>query len=104
MNKLMSLSEKPTAVIAMNDLVAAGALQAIVRLGFTIPEDFSLIGFDNSFITDLVTPSISSIQYHYEAYGQTLINVAIDAVCGNRPPSLTKVEPSLVIKSSCRKM
>jgi len=103
MNKLMSLSEKPTAIIALNDLMAAGALQAITRLGFSVPEDFSLLSFDNSFITDLLTPSISGIEYHYDAYGQTLINVALDAIEGNRPPALTIMTPTLVIKGSCRK-
>jgi len=104
MNRLMSLSQKPTAVIAMNDLMAAGALQAITRLGYTVPGEFSLIGFDNSFITDLSTPSISSIDYHYETYGQQLINVALEVINGSRSPALTIVTPSLVIKGSCRKM
>lgn len=104
MNRLMSLSEKPTAVITINDLMAAGALQAILRLGFTVPGDFSLVSFDNSFITDLVTPSISGIDYHYDSYGQTLIDIALAAINGKRPSPLTIVKPSLIIKSSCRKI
>jgi len=103
MNRLMGLEEKPTAVIAINDLTAAGALQAIVRLGYSVPGDFSLFSFDNSFITDLMTPSISGIEYHYDRYGQLLIDIALDAINGKNPPMLTMVTPSLVIKGSCRK-
>ncbi len=102
MNKLMSLAEKPTAVIGVNDLMAAGALRAIARLGFTVPADFSLIGFDNSYISDLMMPSVSSINYHYATYGKMLIDIALDAIEGKSPPQLTVIKPSLVIKESCR--
>ncbi len=104
MNKMLSLPEKPTAVIGINDMMITGAMQSIMRLGYTIPGDFSLIGFDNSFITDLVVPSITSIKYHYGTYGQRLIGVALDAIEGKHPPKLTMVKPSLVIKNSCKKI
>lgn len=104
MNRLLCLNEKPTAVIAINDLMAAGALQAIVHLGYSVPGDFSLMGFDNSYMSDLMAPPISSIEYHYDTYGRKLIDVALRAIDGEGPPRLTKISPSLVIKSSCQKI
>lgn len=104
MNTLLSLDEKPTAVIAINDLMAAGALQAIMRLGYAVPNDFSLIGFDNSFISDLMVPSITSLKYHYGTYGKELISAAIDVIEGREPPRVKVMRPSLMIKNSCKKI
>ncbi len=104
MKRLLSLAEPPTAVIATNDLMAAGALQAILRLGYSVPEDFSIVGFDDSFITDLTEPHISSVHYDYAAYAEKLISTALSAIAG-RPCARTVVLPtSLTVKESCRKI
>ena len=47
MQKLLKLADPPTAVLAANDATAAGAMHCVHELGFTIPGDISLIGFDN---------------------------------------------------------
>lgn len=104
MRRLFSLDDMPTAVIGINDLMTAGAMKVIQQLGYTVPGDFSLIGFDNSFIADLMGPSITSIEYHYETYGKMLISTALDAIEGNNPPKLTMVKPSLAVKYSCRRV
>lgn len=104
MNRLLSLSEPPTAVIATNDLMAAGALQAVLRLGYAVPGDFSIIGFDDSIITDLTEPHISSVHYDYAAYGQTLIDTALAAIAGEPCARETVVSVSLTVKDSCRRI
>lgn len=45
--ELMSLPDRPTAVFAMNDMMALGAMDAAVQVGINVPEDLSIIGFDN---------------------------------------------------------
>jgi LacI family transcriptional regulator len=104
MNRLLNLQERPTAVIAINDLTAAGALQAIVHSGYRVPDDFSLLSFDNSFIAGLMTPSITGLDYRYDAYGRMLIDTALGAIKEKKPQGVTRVQPTLVIKDSCRKV
>ena len=104
MKRLLSLAQPPTAVIATNDLMAAGALQAILRLGYAVPGDFSLIGFDDSLITDLTEPNISSVHYDYELYATMLIETALCMIAGE-PCARERVIPiSLSVKDSCRKV
>ena len=104
MKRLLSLAEPPTAVIATNDLMAAGALQAILRLGYSVPSDFSIIGFDDSLITDLTEPNISSMHYDYRLYGKRLIDTALAAMEGEPCPRRTVIPVSLSVKASCRKI
>jgi len=104
MKRLLSLAEPPTAIVAINDLVAAGALQAILRLGYTVPNDFSIIGFDDSMITDLTEPNISSIHYDYAFYGRKLIDTALSAMAGEPCERFYVIPTTLSVKESCRKI
>ncbi len=49
--------ERPTAVIGINDIFAAGVMQAIYEAGLRVPEDISAIGFDNTYISRIASPS-----------------------------------------------
>jgi len=104
MKRLLSLAEPPTAVIATNDLMAAGALQAILRLGYSVPNDFSIVGFDDSLITDLTEPNISSVHYDYAAYARKLIDTALAAIAGEPCARTCVIPASLTVKESCRKV
>lgn len=104
MKRLLSLEKPPTAVIGTNDLMAAGALQAVTRLGYSVPNDFSIVGFDDSLITDLTQPHISSVGYDYQAYGRALISAAMSAIAGTEAERRSVIAPKLVVKDSCRKI
>lgn len=62
MNHLLKLEDKPTAVFCASDMLAIGATQAIKEAGLSVPEDFSIIGFDGIDIGQMVTPRLSTIK------------------------------------------
>lgn len=65
--KLLALSKPPTAIFAANDLMAIGALKALQDMGLSVPNDVSVMGFDNIEISNLCTPSLTTInQPKYE--------------------------------------
>lgn len=59
---LAQVSTPPTAIIAFNDRLANGALQAIQHAGMKVPEDISVIGFDNSEQARYTVPKLSSVE------------------------------------------
>lgn len=62
MKKLLGLSKIPTAVFCSNDDMAVGAMRAVFESGLRIPEDISIIGFDNSIVCNYVTPALTTIK------------------------------------------
>jgi len=60
-NALLKLSDPPTAIFAVNDLMAIGAMKAIQESGLCIPEDISVVGFDNISMTNLCTPPLTTV-------------------------------------------
>lgn len=100
MGAMLAEGSIPTAVIAVNDFTAVGAMKSIREAGFRIPEDISVISHDNSYMAELVTPTLTSVEYHYQHFGEMLIQTAIRAIDGEEPPACQWVEPTLVVRSS----
>ena len=61
MKNLLLLPQPPTAVITSNDLTAIGALGAIHEAGLKVPDDFSLIGFDDISFAHLTQPPLTTV-------------------------------------------
>lgn len=62
MKQLLNLSNIPTAVFCSNDDMAVGAIKAIVEEGLRVPEDISIIGFDDSIFSSFLSPALTTIK------------------------------------------
>lgn len=78
--ELMRLPEPPTAIFSLNGTEAAGAFRAIKELGLRIPDDVSLLTFDNYSWTALVTPPLDVIEQPVEEMGLAAVEIVLDAV------------------------
>jgi LacI family transcriptional regulator len=67
---LLDLPEPPTAIFASNDVMAMGVMNAVRNRGLHIPEDISIIGFDNIPSTAMVFPSLTTVQQPLEQMGR----------------------------------
>ena len=103
-NKVLDLEERPTAIIAINDFAASGAVRAIKEHGLRIPEDISLVSFDNTYIAELTIPKLTSIDYDYEGYGRALIETAVKAAEGKDVEMVQMITPKLVVRESSGKL
>ncbi|MCL2842475.1 MAG: LacI family transcriptional regulator [Oscillospiraceae bacterium] len=73
----------PTAVIAMNDLMAIGAMDAIREAGLQVPQDISVMGFDNREISTFVWPKLTTAEIDLKGIGFTAAQMAIAQMGGN---------------------
>ena len=101
--RLMRLGRLPTALLGLNDVITAGMLQGLLGLGLRVPEDMSLLSFDDTYITDITTPHLTAIQYDYAEYARLLVGAALAAATGRPAPMNQLVAPRLAVKESCVK-
>ncbi|GLI00206.1 LacI family DNA-binding transcriptional regulator [Phytohabitans aurantiacus] len=97
------LSRHPsTAVIAYNDLVAIGLIQALAARGVAVPRDVSVVGFDNVYAGELVTPALTTVAAPLHAMGLTAVRNLLAVIRGARPHAREPVMlPSrLVVRAS----
>ncbi len=90
-----------TAVACANDEMAAGALDAARERGLAIPEDLSLIGFDNVFLTRYTHPKLSSIDCPIDEMGRMAARCALRDVYGrNGLEIINRYQPTVVMRES----
>lgn len=80
MERLLELEEPPTAVITCNDVVALSAMKAIRKKGLRIPEDFSVIGYNNIDVSSLVHPALTTIETPALALGEKAAEMLIQLI------------------------
>mgnify|MGYP003664021102 CR=1 FL=1 len=98
---LLALPRPPTAMILSSDILAAGALQAVYAAGMRVPDDISLIGFDDS-ISDLLSPPMTSIGRPMSEFARVAFDLALAHVDDAQLPPRTEILPMrLVERSSC---
>jgi LacI family transcriptional regulator len=74
MEKLLALRDRPTAVVATNDVVAVGALMACRKAGVGVPGEISITGVDNTDLGATQTPALTSIQTPIMEVGRIAAN------------------------------
>jgi LacI family transcriptional regulator len=98
-----------TALLAFDDMSAFGAIRALNRAGIRVPEQCSVIGFDDVATSALYTPSLTTIRQPMEAMGASSVGIVVDginAVLEKREVGAThrKVAPELVVRESTRSL
>ena len=73
-----------TAVFATSDEMAVGAMRCIHDHGLRVPEDISVIGFDDLAIADMITPKLTTVRQDFEQIGSEAVHFLMDIVEGKR--------------------
>lgn len=104
-NELFNRGAKFTALVACNDAVAIGAMRALKEKGLSVPEDFSVVGFDDIELCDHVEPRLTSIRVPKEDLGAYALRVLARSIKqGEQPISSMLIDPSLVVRESTRSL
>jgi LacI family transcriptional regulator len=103
--ELLQKKKKFTALLAFDDLTALGAIRALAKAGISVPEQCSVIGFDDVAISGLSVPSLTTVRQPLETMGATAVNIVMEAIKAgheNRDWSVVaqKLHAELVIRDS----
>lgn len=98
---LLARSDRPTAVIAVNDLQAIAVLRAAADLGLSVPDDVSVAGFDDVPFSRLLTPSLTSVHRDTEWVGRTAFRLLLERMADPLLPRRTeRADSQLVVRES----
>ncbi|HDL2106267.1 TPA: substrate-binding domain-containing protein [Mannheimia haemolytica] len=101
MNALLAQSEKPTAVFACSDTIALGAYQAIWQQGLRIPQDISIIGYDDIELAKYLPPPLSTISQPKAELGRLAVETLLKRIRFKSTDFQTiMLEPELVLRHS----
>ncbi|WP_047152679.1 LacI family DNA-binding transcriptional regulator [Aneurinibacillus tyrosinisolvens] len=99
--QLFDREERPTAIFACNDVLAISALQAARERGITIPNELSLVGFDNTIMARIVDPPLTSVAQPIHDMGRRVVDILVSKVeDGNAMKQRIVLMPELIIRGS----
>ena len=101
MNQAFKKHKKIDAVFAINDLIARGAIDAIKDKGLKIPKDISIIGFDNTSISKLLNPSLSTVDSQLYNQGKIAAQLLLDRITNpTSSPKRIVLDCNLILRES----
>nr|WP_321512807.1 substrate-binding domain-containing protein [uncultured Pseudodesulfovibrio sp.] len=105
MQRLNDLAERPTALFVCNDMMAIGIISEASRLGISVPDDLSLVGYDDIYIARHAAPPLTTIHQPKGEIAAMAVDTLIDRLDSKRTKGkVIKIEPTLVKRRSVRKI
>ncbi|MGG2198515.1 MULTISPECIES: LacI family DNA-binding transcriptional regulator [Paenibacillus] len=99
--ELLQRAERPTAIFCCNDLLAIGALQAAKELGLRVPEQLSIVGFDNTILATVTEPPLTTVSQPTEEMGKLAVDLLLSQLKKEEGGSRrTVLQPELVTRRS----
>ena len=98
--KLLSLPEPPTAIVFDSDLLAVTGLGVAQRMGFSVPDDVSIVGWDDSLISQVVHPPLTAITRDIIGFGVDAARQLLAAIDGEATEDVETVRGELTTRGS----
>lgn len=93
----------PTAIFACNDMMAMGIINAANKLGLSVPQDISIIGYDDVYISNFMVPPLTTIHQPKYRLGKTAVDTLLQRIENRvQEPDIVQLEPTLVIRDSVK--
>jgi LacI family transcriptional regulator len=101
--KLLEKKLRPTAVIFMSGLTTLGGIRAVKELSLKVPEDLSVVSFDDFETAELLNPPLTTIVQPAKEFGRKAIEILVKLIGGKQVrPNVTILSPELLLRESCR--
>jgi LacI family transcriptional regulator len=103
MNELLKLDDRPTAVMASNDLTAIGMMSAIRKAGLSVPKDISVVGFDDIWLAAFTEPPLTTVLFPRDQVAEQACRALMSGLAAPQKdgkPSEYRVDTHLIVRES----
>lgn len=99
--ELLGLGDRPQAIFATNDTIAIGVVKVALQMGLSIPDDISIIGYDDSNLSAIIEPELSTVRIDKEEMGRLAANKLIDILQGEeRSKEIIECQTTLILRGT----
>jgi DNA-binding LacI/PurR family transcriptional regulator len=99
---LLRVDPPLTAIFCYNDLTAIGVLKALKQAGHRVPDDMSLVGFDDIALASYVEPALTTVEQRKQQMGQTAMEMLLRLLSGDKSVTNVVLPGRLVERASCK--
>ncbi|MCA9839025.1 MAG: LacI family DNA-binding transcriptional regulator [Trueperaceae bacterium] len=98
------LSSSFSALFVGNDQMALGAIHALHEHGLSVPEDISIVGFDDIPEAAFFYPPLTTVQQNFTDLGKQSVSFLLDLLANNQPEDQTPINPKLIVRESTKRI
>ena len=98
--RLLSLANRPTAIVYDNDVMAVAAMKMAADMGIRVPDELSIVSWDDSFLCAMSVPSITALSRDVVGRGRRAARMLLDVIAGKPVESYTDDDSELVFRDS----
>ena len=99
--EILRMKDRPTAVVASNDLMAIGFMNACDEANVKIPDEIAVVGMDNTALAARITPKLTSVAMMQEEIGRNAAQLLMDSLCnGSAQKEKIRLLPRLIVRDS----
>ncbi|WP_432932858.1 substrate-binding domain-containing protein [Microbispora sp. CA-135349] len=102
-NMIVTMKDPVTAIACMNDMTALGVLQGLGRHGVHVPEEISVIGYDDVTFASRLAPALSTIRQPTHALGRTAAELLLEEAEPGHQHRTARFQPQLIVRASTAK-
>jgi LacI family transcriptional regulator len=101
-NKFIESGCDASAILCINDMVAFGVIQTLIQSGVRVPEDVSVIGFDDIPFASVYTPALTTVRYPSEQTGRFAAMMLMDSISSNKGLDALEMQltPQLIVRQT----
>lgn len=101
MKNILTRGDLPTACIIASDHMAVGALHALHEAGVTVPQEMSIVGFNDIEVAAFVNPPLTTVHAHTELLGETAVKMLVERMEGRQVAMQIKLNTTFIERDSC---
>ena len=103
MQQILRLDERPSAIFAVNNMTALGAMQALREQALSVPESVGLVCFDDVEHLAILAPFMTVVDQPAEAFGSMAAQMVLERIAGRagEKPRLVRLPTTLIVRISC---
>jgi DNA-binding LacI/PurR family transcriptional regulator len=95
------LGRRPTAILAMSDAIAIGAMRGVRELGLSVPGDVSVVGFDDIDVAQYLDPPLTTVRQPVRLKGEEAVRLLLAFINGETPPDIHRtLATTLIVRGS----
>ena len=101
-NYIDSKNEMPTAFFTANDAIASGVIKGLYERNIRVPEDISIIGFNDTIISQYTHPPLTAIRVHIEYLGEVAVELMMEKLKGRQYAKKVIIPSDFILRNSVK--
>ncbi|KXZ39257.1 transcriptional regulator, LacI family [Alkalithermobacter thermoalcaliphilus JW-YL-7 = DSM 7308] len=101
--RLLQRHKDITAIFCASDLMATGAIYSLTNCGYSVPEDISVVGFDDIHLAECIVPRLTTIRQDAKKIGTSAASLLVNLVQGQHMGRIV-IEPELIVRESTKRI